>query len=423
MTNDSSILVNHLFRYESGRMVAVLTRIFGLHNLQLAEDVVQEAFLKAMHSWKFEVPDNPSGWLMQVARNKAIDLIRKQQYAHQYSRELLASGEPEASITQFFHEDEIADSQLRMIFACAHPLLKEEDRIALTLKTASGFSAAEIAKSLVTSESVIQKRLYRAKEFIRQHNIQFHIPSGKELEERMNTVHSILYLIFNEGYNSMKADELIRKDLCAEAMRLCKLLTEHKRGSRPATFALLSLMCFHAARFESRLNENNELVLLQEQDRSKWSKELIGLGYNYLNYSATGNDLSVYHIESAIAAEHCLAPSFSETNWERLLQLYDFLLEVKPSAIVQLSRAVVIAEMGNIQIAIESILSIEKLDQLMSQHYIYSAVLGDLYKRLSDAVRAKQYLQKAHDLTNSDIEKKLIQDKLEGLLKQSRNLN
>jgi len=422
MTNDSSQhLVSHLFRHESGRMVAVLTRIFGLHNLQLAEDVVQEAFLKAMHAWKFEVPQNPSAWLMQVARNKAIDLIRKQQYAHQYSRGLIASGEAETSIIQFFHEDEIADSQLRMIFACAHPLLKEEDRIALTLKTASGFSAAEIAKSLVTSEAVIQKRLYRAKEFIKQHNIQFHIPSGKELEERMNTVHSILYLIFNEGYNSMKADELIRKDLCAEAMRLCKLLTEHKRGSQPATFALLSLMCFHAARFESRIDENNELVLLQQQDRSKWNKELIALGHNYLNHSAKGSELSVYHIESAIAAEHCLSPSFSETNWERLLRLYDFLLEVKPSAIVQLSRAVVIAEMGDIQTAIESITSIEKLDQLMNQHYIYSAVLGDLYKRLSDAVRAKQYLQQAHGLTNSEAEKKLIKEKIDGLLRSSKN--
>lgn len=416
-------LVQHLFRHESGRMVAVLTRIFGLHNLQLAEDVVQEAFLKAMQVWKLDkVPDNPAAWLMQTARNKALDIIRRKQYAARYSREVAGSfDEVESSITQFFHHDEIADSQLRMIFSCAHPLLKEEDRIALTLKTVSGFSAQEIAKSLLTNEAVVQKRLFRAKEFIRNNNIQFNIPAGKPLEERLDTVHAILYLIFNEGYNSAKADELIRKDLCAEAMRLCKLLTEHRRCSQPATFALLSLMCFHAARFESRLNEHNELVLLQEQDRSKWNKELIAIGYNYLNQSASGRELSVYHIESAIAAEHCMAPNFKETNWARMLCLYDLLLEAKPTATVKLNRAVVLAEMGDTAAAIASILSIEKIAQLIGTHYIYSAVLGDLYKRLSDEVKAKQYLQQAHDLTNSEAEKRLIRDKMEAVLINSKN--
>ena len=418
-----SQLFTHLFRHESGRMVAVLTRIFGLHNLQLAEDVVQEAFLKAMQVWKFDqLPENPAAWLMQTARNKALDIVRRQQYAARYSQELAAEiSEVESSIAQFFHEEEIADSQLRMIFSCAHPLLKEEDQIALTLKTVSGFGAQEIARSLLTNEAVIQKRLYRAKEFIRDNNVQFNIPTGKALEERLNTVHAILYLIFNEGYNSQKADEIIRKDLCAEAMRLCKLLTEHKRCSQPATLALLSLMCFHAARFESRLNENNELVLLQQQDRSKWDKELIAIGHNYLNVSAQGNELSVYHIESAIAAAHCMAPTFKDTNWEHMRSLYDLLLQAKPSATVQLNRAVVIAEQGNIPEAIESILSIEKIDQLIGSHYIYSAVLGDLYKRLSDAVKAKQYLQQAHDLTNSDAEKKLIRSKMEDVLNNSRN--
>jgi RNA polymerase sigma factor (sigma-70 family) len=416
-------LVNHLFRHESGKMVAVLTRVFGLHNLQLAEDVVQEAFLKAMQVWKFDqLPDNPAAWLMQTARNRAIDVIRRQQYMGRYSQEIAQQfNEAESTITQFFHEDEIADSQLRMIFTCAHPSLKEEDQIALTLKTISGFSVPEIAKSLVTNESVIQKRLYRAKEFIRTNNIRFDIPAGKVLEERLDTVHAVLYLLFNEGYNSMKADELIRKDLCAEAMRLCKLLAEHRRGSQPATLALLSLMCFHAARFESRLNENNELVLLQQQDRGKWSRELIDIGYYYLNKSSTGNDLSVYHIESAIAAEHCMAKEFAHTNWLRMLELYDLLLRAKPSAIVQLNRAVVIAEIGNIPAAIETILSIEKIDQLISTQYIYSAVLGDLYKRLSDTVRASNYLKKAHDLTSSSAEKKLILEKLEQLLMNNRN--
>lgn len=407
-------IVNHLFRHESGRMVAVLTRIFGLHNLQLAEDVVQEAFLKAMQVWKFDhVPDNPSAWLMQTARNKAIDIIRRQQYMGRYSQELARQFiEAESSVTQFFHEEEIADSQLRMIFACAHPLLKAEDQIALTLKTSSGFSSQEIAKSLVTSEAVIQKRLYRAKAFIRDNNIQFDIPAGKQLEERLHTVHAVLYLLFNEGYNSMKADELIRRDLCAEAMRLCTLLTNHKRCGQPATFALLSLMCFHAARFDSRINENNEVVLLQQQDRSKWSTELINIGHHYLNQSAKGDILSVYHIESAIAAEHCMTKTFGETNWQRMLALYDLLLQAKPSAIVQLNRAVVMAELGNTGTAITTVLSIEGIEQLAATHYIYSAVLGDLYKRLGDASLANKYLRQALELTPSAAEKKLLKEKI-----------
>lgn len=404
-------------------MVAVLTRIFGLHNLELAEDVVQEAFLKAMMVWKFDqLPDNPSAWLMQTARNKAIDIRRRQQHAGRYSRELAQQyREAESAVIQYFHEDEIADSQLRMIFSCAHPSMKEEDQIALILKTTSGFSTQEIAKSLVTSDQVIQKRLYRAKEFIKDNNIQFNIPAGKELQPRLDTVHSVLYLIFNEGYNSMKSDEIIRRDLCAEAMRLCKLLTEHKRCSQPATFALLSLMCFHAARFDSRVNENNDLVLLQEQDRSKWNRELINIAHSYLNRSTGGQDITVYHIESAIAAEHCMAPSFPETNWARLLCMYDLLLEKKPSPIVQLNRAVVLGEMGNITAAIEYILSIPKIEQLISTHYIYSAVLGDLYKRLSDSVKASAYLQQAHDLTHSSAEKKLIREKMEQVLLSRRN--
>src|SRR6185295_7597647 len=271
---------DHLFRHESGKMVAVLTRIFGLHHLDLVEDVVQESFLKALQTWKYgQLPDNPQGWLMQVARNKAIDILRK--------REKEGSGidiekkfESEATdIGEFFHTDEISDSQLRMIFTCVHPTLKPEDQIALVLKTISGLSVQEIAKALLTNDSAIQKRLYRAKEFIRSERIAFEIPAGHALTDRLEVVHTFLYLLFNEGYNSAKADELIRKDLCAEAMRLCKILIEHRICSSPTGYALLSMMCFHAARFESRLDHNNSIVLLQQQDRRKWNEEMINIGY------------------------------------------------------------------------------------------------------------------------------------------------
>jgi RNA polymerase sigma factor (sigma-70 family) len=407
-------IVDHLFRHESGKMIAVLTRIFGIHNLEMAEDVVQEAFLKATQVWKFELPDNPSAWLMKVAKNKALDIIRRNQNFHEYSREVAnrLQLQTEHTIDHFFHDAEIPDSQLRMIFACCHPLLKEEDQVALTLKAVSGFGTREIAKALLTNEETIQKRLYRAKQFIREKNIELEIPVGNDLNKRLEMVHAVLYLLFNEGYNSTKADELIQYDLCAEAMRLCKLLVEHPSITSASSPALLSLMCFHAARFQSRLDENNSIILLSQQDRTKWNEDLIKIGSHYLNLSSTGNAISVYHIESAIAAEHSYTKNFENTNWKRLLRLYDLLFRIKPSPTVELNRAIVLAELGEINTAIEKILSIDKIDQLLASHYIYSAVLGDLYKRINEKDKATEYLLEAFHLTTSDAEKELITKKL-----------
>lgn len=417
-------LVDHLFRHQSGKMVAVLTRIFGMHNLEMIEDVVQESFLRAMHAWTFkQLPENPAGWLMQVARNRAIDIIRRQQHFQQYSRELAheLQQETEHTVQQFFSEAEIADSQLRMIFACCHPALKEEDQVALTLKTVSGFGVAEIAHALLTNEAVIQKRLYRAKHFLKDNRISLDIPTGRDLNNRLDMVYTVLYLLFNEGYHSLVADELIRKDLCAEAMRLCLLLTEHKAGKRPTTFALLSLMCFQASRFESRVDENNSIILLQHQDRNTWNKALIHQGYGYLNLSSQGNELTVYHLESAIAAEHCMAATFEETNWQRMLQLYDLLLEQKQTALVVLNRAVVLAQLDQTRRAIQEIWDIDDIEHLINTQYIYSAVLGELYIQLGDDVNACKFLQGALLLVTSPAEKKLITTKLETLNKSRMN--
>jgi len=408
-------IVDHLFRHESGKMIAVLTRIFGMHNLSLAEDVVQEAFLKAVQTWTFQqLPDNPSAWLMTVARNKALDIIRRQQHFRHLSGELAYQLQhaTEDAVQQLFLDTEITDSQLRMIFACCHPSLKAEDQIAFTLKTVSGFGAAEIARALLTNEAVIQKRLYRAKQFIKDEGIQLEIPSGRQLPPRLDTVYTVLYLLFNEGYNSLKADELIREDLCMEAMRLCLLLSEHQVGKQPATFALLSLMCFQTSRFDSRIDENNSIVLLQNQDRSTWNKELIDRGYHYLRLSSAGERLTVYHVESAIAAEHCLASSFEQTNWQRMRQLYDLLLEQKPMPVVLLNRAIVQSQLGKTATAIQEILAIPDIEKLLSSHYIYSAVLGDLYLQCGETLLAQKHLTQAGALTTSQAERKLIQEKL-----------
>lgn len=411
----SQQVVDHLFRHESGKMISVLTRIFGVHNLEMAEDVVQDAFLKATQMWRFEIPHNPSAWLMKAAKNKALDVLRRQQNFRQYSNEIAARLEHEAehTIDQFFLDAEISDSQLRMIFTCCHPSMKEEDQVALTLKTVSGFGTREIAKALLTNEDTVQKRLYRAKQYIKQHTIAFEIPVGKELNNRLEIVHAVLYLLFNEGYNSTKSDELIQRHLCAEAMRLCKLLVEHPSVNSSASSALLSLMCFHAARFDSRLDKNNSIILLSAQDRTTWNAALIQQGSYYLNLSSRGNSISVYHIESAIAAEHSLSKTFANTNWQRLLELYDLLMKIKPSPSVELNRAVVLAELGDVDRAIENVLSINRIDQLLDSHYMYSAVLGELYKRINDLERATEYLLEAFRLTTSEAEKKLITTKLE----------
>jgi RNA polymerase sigma-70 factor (ECF subfamily) len=222
----------------------------------------------------------------------------------------------------------------------------------------------------------------------------------------------VLYLLFNEGYNSLKADELIREDLCMEAMRLCLLLSEHQVGKQPATFALLSLMCLQASRFNSRIDENNAIVLLQHQDRNTWNKALIDKGYYYLRLSTFGEQLSIYHIESAIAAEHCLAASFEQTNWERMLQLYDLLLAQKPMPVVRLNRAIVLAQLGHVNTAIGEILRIPDIEKLLNTHYIYSAVLGDLYLQSGETALAQHYLVNAQTLTTSHAEQKLIREKL-----------
>jgi RNA polymerase sigma factor (sigma-70 family) len=408
-------LVDHLFRHEAGKMIAVLTRIFGFHNLEMVEDVVQETFLKALQAWKYQpLPDNPSGWLMRVARNKAIDLIRRQQKLSSISDELSRQlqSDTEHTIGHFFLDTEIADSQLRMIFTCCHPALNQEDQIALTLKTVSGFGVQEIAKALVSNDATIQKRLYRAKEFIKKNEIRFEIPIGPSLHERLETVYTVIYLLFNEGYNSIKADELIRYDLCAEAMRLCKLLEEHRVGNAPSTFALLSLMCFQASRFDSRIGDDNSIILLEQQDRNKWDKELIRMGYYYLDQSSAGDHLSIYHIESAIAAEHCLSPDFQSTNWKSLLKLYDCLLEQKPVPVVQLSRAIVLAQLDDLPAAIDIVLDIPGIDDLLKHHHLYSAALGELYAKAGNAAEARRHLEAAYRLTPSLAEKKLFREKI-----------
>jgi len=404
-------MMDHLFRHEAGKMVAVLTARFGLAHLQSAEDAVQDAFMQARRSWLLGPPDEPAAWLMRTAQNRFIDSLRRAGRWKKVTNALPAEGFAELPV--ICHPQELADAQLKLMFACCHPALNAEDRFALTLKTVSGFSAAEIARGLLLTEGAVQKRLERARAALRAEPLV--IPAGSQLGPRLRSVLSVLYLLFNEGYNSAKPEEPIRHDLCAEAMRCVKLLGEHPVTACGEADALLALMCLHAARFDGRLDELGALVRLEEQDRSRWDRELIAVGYRYLEAAGRGNVLSRYHLEAAIAAEHCRAATFADTDWRRLLYYYNLLQQHFPSPLAALNRAVVLAEAESVAAAIEAVLHIPNIEALMRTHYLFPAVLGDLYRRLSEGLRARELLLQAQQLTASKAEQELLQRKIDRL--------
>lgn len=412
-TQHTEQLIDHLFRHQSGKMVAVLSHIAGLKQIHLVEDLVQDTFMSALQHWKIKgVPEDPSAWLMRVAKNKAIDLIRRLNYHTRYvqSETTLVTT---YKLDSFFHEQEMNDSELRMIFACCHPSFSKEDQVALTLKLVFSFSVSEIARALVLSDAAIQKRLIRAKEQLKTGNIKLEIPSGKQLLERLAIVRTILYLLFNEGYLSHKKDEIIRQDLCMEAIRCTKIITEHPATKDPINDALLALLCLHAARFDSRVSDSNELILLEEQDRDLWDVELMKVGYRYLNRASEAPVISQYHIEAAIAAEHSIAKKFASTNWARILSLYDLLAEACPAPAVFLNRAIVLSQIGETEKAIAQVLSIGGIEQLIRTDHQYASVLGYLYMKLSDRIKALSYLQQAKSLTRSPAEQKLLQARID----------
>jgi RNA polymerase sigma-70 factor (ECF subfamily) len=414
-------LTEHLFRHEAGKMVSVLTKIFGTENLETAEDMVQQTFIDAINVWKLKgVPENPSAWLFRVAKNKAIDVIRRNKYSVQYDfsdseRALLKSEYTLATTMEnLFKEELIKDDMLRMMFACCHPEISAENQITLILKTLCGFSTTEIAKAFLTSEDTVSKRLYRTKEFFRESKIKLEIPSVDELKSRTGAVLNSIYLLFNEGYSSTHSEKLIRSELIEEAMMLCRLLTENNHTQLPEVFALMALMCFHGARSESRISAEGEIILLPRQDRSKWNYNLIAEGNRYMNIAAFGNVVSSYHIEAAIAYEHCSAATFETTNWKRILDLYEWLSIISPSPITELNKAVAVMQVHGAKKALGALENISDRKK-MENHYLYNSLLGDIYFTLGEQVKAKTSFEKAISQTMSETEKKLLEKKLKSI--------
>lgn len=406
-------LVDNLFRRESGKMIAVLCRLLGFDNLETAQDIVQDTLLKAMHRWSYgAVPENPSAWLYRVAKNKAIDYIRRekkyQQIVPQYAYLLQSEYSLSSTINNLFTEDEIQDSQLRMMFACCHPFIAEESQIAIILKTLCGLSTSEIAKAFLQTEDTISKRMYRAREKIKIEKIELEVPNGNQLPERLDTVLKSLYLLFNEGYNSSHPDQLIRKDLCEEAIRLCFLLTQNSRTRFPRTYALLALMHFQASRLNTRIDDNGNIIVLKFQDRSTWNHLLIKKGFELLEQAAEPFETSTYHFEAGIASLHAAALSFEQTDWKSIYHLYELLYHYQPNPIIALNKAIASAY------AIGKENALAELKQLrgLEQHHLYYASLGEICFELKKLTEAKKYFEQALQHTHSHSEQQLLREKI-----------
>lgn len=408
-------LVGHLFRHEAGRMAAVLYRMLGTANLEVAEDIVQDTLLKAMETWSYhDLPENPQAWLYTVAKNKALDFVRskkRHELIHSQLADVVHSGWAlSASVNNLFLENEIQDSQLRMIFACCHPSLSEESQIALTLKVLCGLSTLEIAAAFLTSDETIQKRIFRAKEKLREQQIKLEVPNPEVFPLRLDSVLTILYLLFNEGYHTTNESK-VRLDLCEEAMRLNYLLLQSPTLRLPKVQALIALMCLQASRFPSRQDNNGANVLLEYQDRSLWNRELINRGFLYLKEASMGKELSDYHVEASVAAVHATAKTFQETNWKQLVSLYKILYEMRPSAIIAMNKAIAVGYAENAQSAIEELLSIKGLEQ----NHFYHAALGNFYQQNGDKMEALKWYEKALLLVRSCNDITILKMKIDSL--------
>ena len=414
MSRDVNQLVDHLFRREAGKMVAVLTRAFGFDHLQVAEDAMQEALLKAVRTWGLGgVPRDPSAWLMRVAKNRALDIVRRETNFRRKEKELVAFLEQRSASApdNYQFDEEIRDDQLRLIFACCHPELPREAQVALTLKSLCGFGEREIAAAFLASGAAIAKRLVRARQRIREKEITLEIPAGPELASRLDGVWQTLYLLFNEGYKASHGDDLVRKELCDEAIRLTEILAEHPAGDQPKTHALLALMLLNAARLPARADAEGNMLLLAEQDRSLWDSAMIARGLAHLNRSAAGEEVSEFHLQAGISACHCAAPNYAATDWSRILYLYDMLIEVNQSPVVALNRAVAISHLKGPKAALAAIAAISPRD-VLEGYYLYYAVLAHLHYMTDDIAQAAVGFSRALELTDLTSEQVFLRRRL-----------
>lgn len=402
-------IIPHLFRTEFSKITAVLCKRFGIEHIETAEDIASETFLAATETWSYKgVPENPTAWLYTVAKNKARNHFnRKTLFQNKISKQLKYESPKNRELDIDLSDENISDSQLQMLFAICHPSIPEVSQIGLALRILCGFGIEEIADAFLTNKETINKRLYRARKKLREENIAIEMPDD-EIDQRLDTVLQTLYLLFNEGYYSESDDQILKKDLCLEAMRLGNLLAENEQTRKPAVHALLALMCFHASRFEARKNNNGELVLYHNQDESLWNEELIARGAYFLKEASQGSKISQYHLEASIAWWHTQKED-TEEKWANILQLYNQLLVTEYSPIAALNRTYALSKVHGKETAIAEA---EKL-KLTDNHY-YHTLLGELCKD-TDTQKAKKHFQKAFSLAKTQTDKQTIQSKIDKL--------
>lgn len=403
-------LVDHFFRSEYGKAVSHLTNRFGSKNLELAEDSVQEALIKAMQTWPYaEIPQNPTGWILRVAGNKMIDQLRRDQKMDQQEV-------PETS--EEFNDDlpldSMNDDMVRMMFACCHPSLSSEYQIILTLKILGGLSVREIASALVKKEETIAKGYTRAKKKFKKEEIKLILPPANEIEQRLDMVLKIIYLLFNEGYKASEGQELIREDLCEEAIRLNKVLLDSEICDTPSANALISMMLFQAARFKARIDTHGNVISLEDQDRSKWDHELIRVGLDYLDKASNTEELNEYIIQAAISATHCRATSFEETDWKNILYLYDLHLQINNNPIIELNRVVPLQKVHGSLLAFKELERLEAT-QFFEEYYLFYAIKAKILEDIGEMDLCKESYVKAISLAKNEKEKEYLSYKINNL--------
>ncbi|MEI6712524.1 MAG: sigma-70 family RNA polymerase sigma factor [Verrucomicrobiota bacterium] len=407
-----SLVADNLFRREGARLVASIAAHLGAHRLQLAEDAVQEALVRALQTWPYRgIPENPAAWLTHAAKNLALDALRREQNWQRKEAQItteqerwLTHDEPEA-------EHHLTDDTLRMLFVCFHPQLSIEAQLALSLRAVCGLSPAEIGAAFLTSEAAIAKRLVRARQLIRDLALPFAVPEPGDLPERLDGVLGALYLLFNEGYKASSGERLVREDLCHEAIRLCTLLASHPLTQTPRTFALLALMLLNAARLPARTDDTGNLLRLHEQNRSAWDQSMIQRGVLCLSRAAQGDHISEYHLEAGIAACHSTAATDADTNWPRVLALYGQLLTLTSSPVAAMNRAVAVSRVHGPQAGITALDAITDRSRLESSH-LFHVIRGTFAAELGNQAAALMHFRQAGNLASLPAERDFIARKL-----------
>lgn len=406
-------LLGPLFRRSAGRIVAALTRALGPERLDLAEEVVQEAMLEALRRWPYKgIPDNPAGWLYRVARNRALDALRRNATLSRRLEALPADdlhGGGETPVA-----DPLLDAELRLVFLCCHPAVPPVSQVALTLGIASGFDAPEIAAALLMKPTAVRQRIVRAKRRLREPDISFELPPPEALPERLPPVLRVLYLVFNEGYWAHGGEDLVRPELCGEAIRLAGLLARAPETERPEVHALLALFWLQSSRLEAREDGSAGLVLLEDQDRTRWDPLAVARGLRHLDRAASGDRLTTYHLEAGIAACHAVAPSVEETDWPRILYLYDRLAAQSPTPIVLLNRAVALAMVEGPERGLESLERLAGRPRLR-RYPLLPATRAELLARAGDRAAAAAAYGEALAGTRSGVQRRFLEDRLAGL--------